>query len=275
MRKLVSAIALIRPWNCVITFISVWGGAIVAGHYLYSAHILAAAVSASLIAAYGNIINDIFDIEVDKINKPYRPLASGAVSRNLAVVIAIICLVLGNLLSHFVARYAFVLVSSVSVLLMIYTPYLKGRSYLGNIAVAIAASMAFIYGGIATANPLGAAILSGFALLIHLGREIVKDIEDREGDGASSCRTGAVANVTMARYFAIAVLAILIISTTLPYFVHIYSIRYFVIVLLGCDTLIALAILRLFQTDKAAEMRRVSLYLKLAMPLGLLAVLVG
>jgi geranylgeranylglycerol-phosphate geranylgeranyltransferase len=275
LKKIISAISITRPWNCVITFITVWGGAIIAGHYLYSPRFLAAALSAMMIAAYGNIVNDIFDFEVDKIGKPYRPLVSGAISRKTAIWLAIVCLLAGNILSHFVDRYAFVLVSGVSLILMLYTPALKGRLYLGNIAIALVGGAAFIYGGMAAANPLGAAIPAGFAFLIHLGREIVKDIEDREEDAAIGYRTGAVADINIARGAAIAILAILILVTILPYLFHIYNLRYLLIVVLGCDTLIAYSVFRLFISSEQNNMHRVSLYLKLAMPIGLLAVMVG
>jgi geranylgeranylglycerol-phosphate geranylgeranyltransferase len=272
---LINAMKIIRPWNCAITFITVWGGAIIAGRYLYSPEFLAAALSAMLIAAYGNIVNDIFDYGVDRIGKPHRPLVSGAISRKAAIWLAIICLVGGNVLSHFVDRYAFVLVSGVSVMLMLYTPALKGRLFLGNIAIALIGGAAFIYGGMAAANPMGAAIPAGFAFLIHLGREIVKDIEDREEDAATGYHTAAVANVNLARGAAITILSILILATLFPYLFHIYNLRYLLIVVLGCDSLIAYAILRLFISPEQNNMHKASLYLKLAMPIGLLAVLVG
>ena len=275
MKSITGAISITRPVNCAITFVTVWGGGIIAGHYLYSPKFLLASISAALITAYGNIINDIFDYNTDKLGKPHRPLVSGTISRRVAIWLAIICLIAGNILSHFVSRYAFTLVSGVSVLLMIYTPLLKGRSYCGNLAVALAGSVAFIYGGMATDEPLRTLIPAGFAFLIHLGREIVKDIEDREADAAIGYRTGAVVNIMTARLLAIAVLLILAVATVMPYLMQFYNRRYLLIVLLGCDTLIALAILRLSRSTEPEVMKQVSFYLKLAMPFGLLAMLVG
>jgi geranylgeranylglycerol-phosphate geranylgeranyltransferase len=267
---------LCRPLNCLITFCSVWIAAIVAGHSIYSNRILAASLSAALITAYGNVVNDLFDIKADTINKPYRPLVRGDVDRRTAIVIAIALALIGLALSIVVGSHAYLVAMLVIILLLVYTPIFKGMSYIGNILVAVVSSLAFIYGGMAVDKPFGALILVAFAFLLHLGREIVKDIQDRYADSAAGHCTGAcIADGSLSRMLASVVLAILIAATFIPFFAKLYGLGYLIVVVIGTDIIIAESIHRLIITGDEAAMRQISLWLKFAMPFGLLAVLLG
>jgi len=72
--KLTAIIKIIRPLNFLITFASVIVAAVIClpGHSI-EINVILAALSASLVMASGNIINDIYDIAIDKINKSLRP----------------------------------------------------------------------------------------------------------------------------------------------------------------------------------------------------------
>jgi geranylgeranylglycerol-phosphate geranylgeranyltransferase len=276
MKPLLRIPILCRPVNCLITFCSVWIAAIIAGHSLFSIRILAASLSAAFITAYGNIVNDLFDLKVDSLNKPYRPLIRGYIDRKTALAIAIALALVGLALSFAVSSYAYLIALLVIILLLVYTPIFKGMNYLGNILVAGVSSLAFIYGGLAVDKPFGALILVVFAFLLHLGREIVKDIQDRIADSAVGHRTGAcIADGSLSRMLASLVLAILIFATFLPYFAKLYGLGYLIVVVISTDIIIAESIHRLIVTGDETDMRQVSLWLKLAMPLGLLAVLLG
>ena len=77
MTKIFAIIKITRPVNLVITFISIVIAAIICSYGVFARDkVIFAAVSGALAAAAGNIINDLFDIEIDKINRPDRPLAS-------------------------------------------------------------------------------------------------------------------------------------------------------------------------------------------------------
>ncbi len=271
---------LCRPINCLITFLSVWVGAVVASPTYFSYRILAAAISATLIAAFGNIVNDLFDIKADSINKPNRPLVTGEVSKATAIVLAIVLAALGFGLSFIVGSAAWLVALVAIALLFIYTPIFKGLSYLGNLLVAGVSSLAFVYGAIAVRRPMGAFVLIVFAFLLHLGREIIKDIQDKTADSVAGRRTGAIiADGACSRVLASSVLVLLIAATFAPYFLRLYGLGYLMIVIV-VDLLLAESVRRLIISGDSAESletsaRQVSLWLKLAMPLGLLAVLVG
>lgn len=276
MQKIRALFELTRPLNCLITFVSIWVGAVIAGEAFITYRIFFAALSGALIAAYGNIINDIFDIEVDKINKPYRPLARGTITRFDARSAALKFAVMGLLLSFLVHPAAAAITLAAIVALYAYTPVFKGRSYAGNMLVAAVSSMAFVVGGLAVGRPWGASGLVTFAFLLHLGREIIKDIQDRDADVAAGYNTGAIYfDSRLSRVFAVGVLGALMAATVAPYTSGLYRMGYLLTVLFGVDLIVAMAIVTIIATDDSAVMRRVAAWLKVAMPLGILAMLLG
>jgi len=68
------------------------------------------------------------------------------------------------------------------VLLFLYSKYLKRIPLLGNVTVAFLTGLVFIFGGVVVSNPGAAIVPAVFAFLINLIRELVKDMEDIEGD---------------------------------------------------------------------------------------------
>ena len=276
MKKLRETFILMRPINCLITFLSLWVGAIVAGKIYFSWRILIAAISASAITGFGNIVNDIFDVQIDSINKPFRPLIQGIISKKDATIAAVVLAAMGLFLSIFVAENALVVTFTAIILLMIYTPFFKGSIFLGNILIAFVSSLVFVYGGMAVDHMFGAVILSIYAFFFHLGREIVKDIQDRYADIARGQRTGAALdNAKTAREMASLIFGTLIIITAMPFIAAVYSYGYMITILLGTDIILDFSIYHLLKTDSESTMRSIAGWLKIAMPLGLLAVFFG
>jgi geranylgeranylglycerol-phosphate geranylgeranyltransferase len=74
-------------------------------------------------------------------------------------------------------------------LLWAYSAHLKRRPFVGNLAVALILGLALLYGGLAVGGAAGAAVGAAFAFLTTLAREIVKDVEDLDGDRLGGART--------------------------------------------------------------------------------------
>ena len=276
MKKIKGLFILTRPVNCLLTLLSLWVGAVVASHDYFSWRIGWAGLSALCIAAFGYIINDINDVKIDAINKPFRPLPKGIISRNDAIIAAIVFAVVGFGLSFLVSENAFKLVLLAIILLLIYTPFFKGSFLLGNILIALISSLVFIYGGMAVDHMYGAVILSIYAFFLHLGREIVKDIQDRGADMAYGQKTAAAFNDSRtAREIASAIFAILVFLTITPFVAGIYHYGYIITVLLGTDLILIISIYHLLKTNRDSTMRNLAAWLKVAMPFGLLAVYLG
>jgi len=119
IRHIINLFALIRPVNCLITLFSVWVGAVVSSDIYFSYKIMAASISAFMITGFGNVMNDYYDISVDKINKRDRPLISGKVKISEAKILAAILAGVGLALSP---PYSYVLFSDL----------LYSRSYLSG-----------------------------------------------------------------------------------------------------------------------------------------------
>ncbi|HEY6625870.1 MAG TPA: UbiA family prenyltransferase, partial [Ignavibacteriaceae bacterium] len=88
IEKLTAIVKIVRPLNFLITFISVIVAAVIClPGYGIELNVFLAALSASLVMASGNIINDIYDIDIDRVNKPSRPLPSGKISIKEAYIL--------------------------------------------------------------------------------------------------------------------------------------------------------------------------------------------
>lgn len=276
MKKGKAIFLLVRPLNCLITFLAVWSAAIIAGEAYISWRVLLASISAALIAGFGYALNDVFDINIDRVNKPFRPLPSGSLEGREAMIAAVAMAILGLAFSLFVHRFAILVAIPAILLLGVYTPVFKRLLFVGNILIAFVAASALIYGGMAAGNPFGAFILVIFGFLFHLGREIVKDIEDREADAAARRLPEARQDgCRLERGAAIAVFALLMILTSVPFLANHFGFVYFIVVLFGVDLVIIAGIYTLIRTAQPSAMRSLAGWLKAAMPMGLLAVYLG
>jgi len=129
------------------------------------------------------VVNDIFDIEVDAVNAPDRPLVSGVVSVRAAYILSVFLVVLGLAFSVLEGVFAFVIAVVFALIAMIYNSKLKVYGVYGNILVALCVVAPFLYGmAIAGGIDLVVIAFSIMAFLVNVAREIVKDTMDIEGD---------------------------------------------------------------------------------------------
>lgn len=269
-------VELARPLNILIAAFAVLVGALASGPSFPGLPLLLACLVAALITGGANAINDVYDLEIDKVNKPRRPLPSGRLNRAQAAAFGAVLLAMGVAISPFLGLWGLAIALAVVLLLVGYSARLKGTPLWGNLTVALAAGLAFLYGGIAVGRPWPALIPAGFAFLFHLGREILKDSQDVAGDRAAGARTLPTRmGVSLALRWACLVFALLILTTPLPYLVGRYPLTYLVIVVLGVDLPLVYVILSSQRDRSPGHLGRLSLLLKLDMWVGLVAILVG
>ncbi len=184
---------LIRLRNAFIAFAGVTIGALVfsLGSPVRTADVFTAAVSAALILAGGNALNDYFDVEIDRVNRPKRPIPSGRVLRSDALMVAFTMFLLGLGLAKSINDYCLAISLFNSAVLVVYAKYSKRMLLVSNLTISYLIASLFIYGAAAAhsqtvwVNPDGVKltlVLSVCAFLLNLSREIIKDIEDLEGD---------------------------------------------------------------------------------------------
>lgn len=267
---------LIRPVNAVISFLSICIGAAVTGTLEPLEKVLVAAASGTLVGSAGNAINDYYDVDIDRINKPQRPIPSGRVSRSEALLLSALLFGLGIALAFLVRAEAVAIAVGATLLLIAYSYRLKRTVLWGNLTVSTVTGAAFLYGGLAVGRVRAALIPAGFSFLFHLGREILKDVEDLEGDRRARAVTLPVVHGIRAAQWAVtAVFGLLIVATWLPYLYGVYNATYFWIVCLGVDTVLLYAIVQFWLDVSRGKLAFLSNLLKGDMLVGLLAIYLG
>lgn len=160
------------------------------------------------IAAGGNIINDLYDIEIDRVNKPNKVIIGKSISErtanNLFIVLNVVGVGIGFYLSNVIGRPGFsALFIAISALLYLYASNLKSILLVGNILVSILVAMSFIIVAIydllpvitpenkATQSLIFSYVLkyAFFAFFVNFIREIVKDLLDVDGDKKGDINT--------------------------------------------------------------------------------------
>ncbi len=265
-----------RPVNVFIAFLSIFVAAIVSGGADPLHKLLLACLSGSLITIAANAINDFYDYDIDKINRPQRPLPAGMLSQNDAFIFAIFNFILGIATSFFINSAAVIIAVLFSALLYLYSSYFKRTAIWGNLIVSLATAFAFIYGGIAVNKFYLALFPAIFAFLMHFGREIIKDMEDAEGDKLANAETLPIKfGFLAAKWLVTAIFSVLFIATIVPFCYHVYGKWYFYIVMLGVNTVLLFSTVSMWKFTYRENLRKLSAILKADMLVGLIAIYAG
>lgn len=191
MSRLRAAAELIRLSDVVlIALLVVVGGAVVIRAVTLEA--IFAAVSTASIAAGGYAINDWHDVEIDRINKPQRPIPSGRIHRTEALAIALIFQMAGISVGLLLNVVGFAFIGVAILLVNLYSFRLRSLPLVGNVTTAGLLTMGFLIGGVASGARLDLWTLPAVVFLGNLAREMIKDIEDIPGDRQHQVRTLAV-----------------------------------------------------------------------------------
>nr|WP_321227831.1 geranylgeranylglycerol-phosphate geranylgeranyltransferase [uncultured Psychroserpens sp.] len=246
------------------------------------------------IAAAGNIINDIYDVETDSINKPNKVIIGKHVSENVAYnlffALNIIGIILGFYLSNTVGKSSFFAIFVIiSMTLYVYASYLKGTVLFGNIIISFLVAMSIIIVGIFDLLP---AIIPQnretqltfldiifdyaiFAFLVNLVRELIKDIQDIDGDYKSGMNTLPIV-IGRERANKIAFAVSMIPTGAVIYFIVTYlykqpiAIGYFLLFVIAP---LIYATIKIFGASNNFHYKHISLVYKLVMFFGILSLL--
>ena len=246
------------------------------------------------IASGGYIINDIYDIETDAINKPKKVIVGKKITESSAnklyILFTFIGVCLGFYLSHEVGRPPFFgLFVIIAASLYVYASYLKQIAIAGNIVVSILVALSLLIVGIFELIPAMTLqnesvqstmleILTDFgifAFLINFIREIVKDIQDVDGDHKVGMQTlpilfGKTRTSKVTMVLTLITIAIIVYYVASFLYMHVEAIAYFLIAVVG--PLIYIAI-KMFTAENNAHFKHISFMLKIVMITGMLAML--
>lgn len=264
-------IKITRPLNGVMGFVATWiSGLIGAGLNIteFIVPVLVASVTVFLVTSGGNIINDIVDVESDRVNHPKRPLVMGTISMHQARLFAAAVFAAGLLLSLiFVSLTAFLVVVLAESLLVGYELSLKKKGFIGNVSVSILVGLIFIFGGIAVNSTYRMLILFVMATLANLSREVIKDIEDLKGD-LDRVTLPKKYGVRAAMAVAVGSVAIAVSISYLPYYFGIFAVPYLAAVAVA-DIMFIVSAVKIRDPHTSQNLS------KLAMIVGLVSFTIG
>lgn len=215
-----------------------------------------------LITASGNVINDYFDYEIDKINKPERPLPSGRISRKNAFILYALLSFLGLLASLQISINFFFLALFNSGLVFLYSKKLK-KTLLGNgvdswLACSVFIAPIFIQNKLIFYSP--ATVLAGIAFLGNYGREVLKDVEDVKGDKIHNAKTlpillGSRKATIIGKIIILVASLLLFLPYILGFFSELYLIFSFILFLF------LIRIVRIKEIKKVQRMLKILMFL--------------
>lgn len=250
-------------------------------------------MATALLTASGNVINDIYDVGIDQINKPQKLLVSKSISETGAynlyfvlTVLAVICgFVLSNSLGKPILSSVFI---GVAFVLYLYASSLKAMLLVGNIVISLLVALVILITGIfelfpsitAENQPAFKFLMERLlefglmAFLINLVREWVKDCEDVNGDKAGGRNTLAIAlgRTRAARLIAVFILGILIL---LGWYIYEYiylndtTTYYFIFLIMGP---LMFVMIKLWTAQTQKEFHILSTVLKVVLLFGILSI---
>ena len=259
-------------------------------------HFLVWLMAASVcIAAAGYIINDYFDLNIDQINKPDKNVLNTIINRRWAIVwhlllslFGIACTVIAV---GFTKWYLIVANFLCVILLWLYSTSFKRQLLVGNIVISLLAAWtvlilffaqvpfneAFNNKNDITLKFFRLAFLyAGFAFIISLVREAIKDIEDREGDAQHGCRTLPIYAGTRTTKIYISIWIVILIGALIVLQLYILQFNWLFAVIYSILLIISPLVYLLMQLRKAQtvkEFGKLSALTKLIMLTGILSMI--
>ncbi|MBN2543222.1 geranylgeranylglycerol-phosphate geranylgeranyltransferase [bacterium] len=267
-----SFFTLVRVGNLLLAVFSVLAGYFLAAGPFNITALLGLVLSVGFIFMSGNVLNDYYDVDIDRVNRPERPIASGKVKVGHALILGLVLLILGIVTSALISYSHLIMAIGCGFLLVAYNAYLKRVPFWGNFTIAFLGGLVFIYTGFARIITPHCWFAAIFAFLIHFGREMIKDIEDMHGDVTYGAETMPIRlGVKFTKILFTISVVILIIATIVPYIIKVFSLVYLIIMVFLVDTLLIYIILKTIYASEKKDYSRISLLLKLDIVFGLIA----
>lgn len=248
------------------------------------------------ISAAGYIINDYFDVNADMMNKPDKVIIGKSINRRNAMilhwVLNIVGCVCGAIVSFGIGRasYSFIFLFIAGILWFYSTTFSK-EPILGNVVIALLVAtvpiivvlyemLPLLSMPIESLQPLHIRFeeilvwtigYASFAFLLTLQREMVKDIEDVEGDKTYGRNTLPIAfGFTTARHTTIGVSVVVIAALIFSELCKLNDVFSLIYINIGIVLPLIYALVRFIKANNSSDYAHVSLILKLVMLMGLI-----
>ncbi len=268
---------LARPANLVLVGTVVLIASTLFSEYPSIWEVLLTIICATFITAAGNALNDMCDIEIDRINKPNRPLPSGQITIKGAKSFMITMFILGNIAGLILGFWSlFISLFIATGLLFWYAYRLRHVALIGNVVVAFLSALTFLFAAQAFGDMKLGYVPFVLTFILSVIREIVKDLEDLDGDKAHDSRTlPVVAGETSTRIMAGIITVLFIPLAPIPYVAGMYGKWFFFLGIIGVIIPMLIIMIQLFQIRRTINYNQIASALKIVMFIGLAAVFLG
>ena len=277
-RKIKGIVQLFRPELPFSAGVCVVLGEVVAlGGFPSARETIFGFVCGFFISGSALVSNDYFDLEVDKVNSPDRPLPSGAVSPAETILLAAVAMIIGLAASFAISIPALILSIVFGLVGVLYNWRFKQEGLLGNLMVASSVAITFILGGLTVGRPFSAIVLffSLTAFLVDFGEEVAGDAMDIEGDKKRASKSLAIMRgKDMALRISGTVFFILVLISFIPYILGWLGITYLIIISLS-DCITIFSTVKLLKSKTPEEGRRYMRWIYIGALFAMLAFIVA
>lgn len=224
-------------------------------------------ISTLFIAAAGYLINDYYDIKIDYVNKPNRVVIGKHIKRRPVLIIHSIFNFSGIFLGFFVSWWVFGINILAAFLLWLYSNLLKRLPLWGNLTVSFLTGLSvFIIYFLYYKNIELTIMYAVFAFFISLIREIIKDLEDIEGDKKFGCKTLPITLGTSATKNFIYMLTFVFLTTV---FMVTNGWNIFLPFFIILSTILGFLCFKIYVADKKNDYSKISGLAKIIMVIGI------
>ncbi len=254
-----------------------------------------------MIAAAGYIINDYFDLQIDSINKPQKLVIDKMLKRRWAIVWHLFLSLAGLIISIYISfetgKWIIAIANFLCILLLwIYSTTFKKKILTGNIIISALTAwvvlVVYFYEGANLLNYQGwknanypfdirklyqlTILYSGFAFIVSLIREVVKDMEDIDGDARFHCQTMPIKWGIPASKVFVAVWIIICASSLIIIQIYAWQIGWWISAVYNLVFVIGpllIVLKKLYNAKISRDYHQISNYLKIVMLAGILSML--
>ncbi len=254
-------------------------------------------LSSVLIAAAGYIINDYFDLNIDRVNKPGKVVVEKMIKRRWAIVWHLVLSGLGVFIGFYLSwklRNIFIGFSNLVcvLLLLFYSTTFKKKLLIGNVLISLLTSWVIgvlylcefrlhrfvnpeFHGALSRVYKF-AVVYASFAFIISLVREVIKDMEDMEGDSRYGRHTMPLTwGLNATKLFCATWLIILLVALTLLQF-YVLQYRWWLTIAFTCFLVIypiLVVLKRLYRATEPGQFHQLSSIIKSIMMMGILSMM--
>ena len=252
-------------------------------------------VLASLfIAAAGYIINDYFDIDIDEVNKPQKMIVDKLISRRWAIawhfMLSGAGIILTTLALPFAQKWYLIIANILCVaLLWLYSTNFKKSLLTGNVVISLLTAwtiLVIFFSKVDLADAFGTEninqskffrltfLYAGFAFIISLIREAIKDMEDMRGDSKYNCRTMPIVWGVNATKVYVAVWLVVLMAVLVILQVYVLQFKWWLAVAYSVPAIIfplLIILVKLRKSVSTKDFHQLSTITKLVMLTGILS----